>query len=142
MLRVINFIRLNQFYLKGLYNTHQSSAVWAHTWRSCMKEHTPQFKEAGNEQCIYVFREGADGTPIDFDTLRGVTLEPGEKLIILVMNTYNMLIMCTKNDRTLVDDFEAKTCTSFEAAPRQPVEQYLSMTVTRNRARRLLTLDN
>jgi hypothetical protein len=129
------------YMLKGLYGAHQSGAVWAHTWRSWMKEHAPQFKEAGNERCIYVFREGADGTPIDLDTLRGVTLEPGEKLIILVMNTDDMLIMYTANARTLVDDFEAKTCASFEAAPRQPVEQYLGMTVTRNRARRLLTLD-
>jgi hypothetical protein len=44
------------------------------TWRKC--------KEAGNERCVYVFRENDKGTPINLNELRGLTLETGEKLVI------------------------------------------------------------
>ena len=51
-----------------------------------MKIKQPKFQEAGNERCVYVLREGGDGTPSDLDTLRGIQLDPDEKIIILVMN--------------------------------------------------------
>ena len=54
---------------KGLYGAHQSGAVWAETWRKWIKEEAPQFKEAGNERCVYVFRENGKGTPIDLNEL-------------------------------------------------------------------------
>jgi hypothetical protein len=46
------------------------------------EEHAPQFKEAENEMCVYIMRLKADGTPVDLDIERGITLEEGEKLVI------------------------------------------------------------
>ena len=43
--------------------------------------------------------------------------------------------------RDEVDTFEKVLNQSFEATPRAPVDQYLGMHVTRNRAQRLLALD-
>jgi hypothetical protein len=62
-----------------------------------MKREQPQFVEAGNERVCYDFTEHADGTSVDLNTLRGLTLEPDEKLIILCMNTDGMLISYTEN---------------------------------------------
>ena len=126
---------------KGLYGAHQSGAVWAETWRKWIKEEAPQFKEAGNERCVYVFRENDTGTPIDLDKLRGVTLEPGEKLVILVMNTDDLLILYTDNALSLVDTLEQKICTSFEATPRAPVDQYLGLHITRDADGNYLSID-
>ena len=46
---------------KGLYGAHQSGAIWSKTWRAWMKEHASEFHEAGNERCVYVMRQDADG---------------------------------------------------------------------------------
>ena len=68
--------------LKGLYGAHQSGSVWAKTWREWMKQHYPEFHEAGTERCVYVMREAADGTPLDLSLARDIQLEPGERLVI------------------------------------------------------------
>ena len=127
--------------LRGLYGAHQSGAIWAQTWRNWMREHAPTFNEAGSERCVFVKREHADGTCVDLDKLRDITLEPGERLIILAMNTDDLLLLYTDSARVLVDDFETLLNESFEATPRAPVEQYLGMHVTRDRTKRLLSID-
>jgi hypothetical protein len=71
-----------------------------------MQEGAPQFKEAGNERCVYVMRVKAGGTPVDLDIERGILLEEGEKLVIIVMSTDDMLIAYTKNAKSFVDDFQ------------------------------------
>jgi hypothetical protein len=43
---------------------------------------------------------------VDLDKLRDITLEPGERLVILVMNTNDLLILSTDSARTEVDAFE------------------------------------
>jgi hypothetical protein len=127
--------------LRGLYGAHQSGAIWAQTWRNWVHQHAPDFKEAGSERCVFVKREHADGTCVDLDELRDITLEPGERLVILVMNTDDLLVLYTDSARAIVDDFESLLNLSFEATPRAPVEQYLGMHVTRNRERRFLAID-
>ena len=84
----------------------------------------------GNERCVYVMCQDADGKPINLDRAEGIKLDPKEKLIIIVMNTDDLLIMYTKNARTHVDEFEQKINQIFESTPRQPVEQYLSKPAT------------
>ena len=44
-----------------------------------MRERAPQIKEAGNERCVYIMRVKADGTSVDLDIERGISLEEGEK---------------------------------------------------------------
>ena len=127
--------------LKGLYGAHQSGAVWAKTWREWMKQHYPHFHEAGTERCVYVMREAADGTPLDLSLARDIQLEPGERLVILIMNTDDLLVLYNESARSIVDDFEKHLNTHFEATPRAPVEQYLGMHVSRDRTRRTLALD-
>ena len=127
--------------LKGLYGSRQGGAVWAKTFREWMKTSQPQFKEAGNERCVYVFREQGDGTPTDLDNLRGIQLAPDERIIILVMNTDDMLIAYSENARSLVDDFELTLNKSYEATPRVPLEYYLGLHVQRDRKSRVLSLD-
>ena len=61
-------------------------------------------------------RVKADGTPVDLDIERGISLEEGEKLVIIVMNTDNMLIAYTKNAKSFVDDFERILNESFDRA--------------------------
>jgi hypothetical protein len=112
--------------LKGLYGTRQGGALWAKTFRDWMRREQPQFVEAGNERVCYVFREGQDGQPIDLDKLRGITLESDEKMIILCMNTDDMLISYTDSARHLVDDFERSLNASYAATPRTPLEFYLA----------------
>ena len=129
------------YMLRGLYGTRQGGAVWAKTFRDWMKREQPQFVEAGNERVCYVFREHADGTSVDLDTLRGLTLEPNEKLIILCMNTDDMLISYTENARHLVDEFERTLNLSYECTPRVPLEYYLGMHIVRNREQRVLSID-
>ena len=106
-----------------------------------MKEHASEFHEAGTERCVYVMRQDAQGKPINLDKADGIKLQPSEKLVIIVMNTDDLLIMYTKNAKAHVDAFESKINTIFEATPRQPVEQYLGMHVARDRAKRLLSID-
>jgi hypothetical protein len=106
-----------------------------------VKTTLPLFAEAGAERCVYVKRQHADGTIVDLDKLRDITLEPGERLVILVMNTDDLLILYTDSARDEVDAFEKVLNQAFEATPRAPVDQYLGMHVTRNRAQRLLALD-
>ena len=130
------------WYIKrGLYGSRQGGAVWAKTFREWMKLKQPKFKEAGNERCVYVFRERGDGTPSDLDTMRGIQLEPDEKIIILVMNTDDMLISYSENARGIVDEFELTLNEAYEATPRAPIEYYLGMHIQRDRKNRLLTLD-
>ena len=129
------------YMIRGLYGTRQGGAVWAKTFRDWMKREQPQFVEAGNERVCYVFREHADGTSVDLDTLRGLTLEPNEKLIILCMNTDDMLISYTENARHLVDEFERTLNLSYECTPRVPLEYYLGMHIVRNREQRVLSID-
>jgi hypothetical protein len=88
-----------------------------------------------------VCREHGDGTPVDLTTLRGISLEPDEKLIILVMNTDDLLILYTESATSQVDDFERLINQSFDATPRAPVDQYLGMHVARDDDRQYLTLD-
>ena len=76
---------------------------------------------------------------VDLDKLRDITLEPRERLVILVMNTDDLLILNTDSARAEVDAFEKLLNQSFEATSRAPVDQHLGMhaTVTRNREKRL-----
>jgi hypothetical protein len=127
--------------LKGLYGTKQGGALWAKTFRDWMRREQPQFIEAGNERVCYVFREGYDGVPIDLDKLRGLTLEPNEKLIILCMNTDDMLIAYTDSARHLIDEFERSLNASYTSTPRTPLEYYLGMHVQRDREKRVLSID-
>ena len=106
-----------------------------------MKDKCPQFSEAGSERCVFVSRRRPDGTSIDLDELRGLTLEPDEELIILVMNTDDLLILYTDSARHSVDNLESLINASFEATPREPVEQYLGMHVTRDKEKGLLSID-
>jgi hypothetical protein len=129
------------YMLKGLYGTRQGGALWAKTFRDWMRREQPQFVEAGNERVCYVFREGQDGQPIDLDKLRGITLEPEEKLIILCMNTDDMLISYTDSARHLVDEFERSLNVSYTATPRTTLEFYLGMHVQRDRQKRVLSID-
>ena len=129
------------YMLKGLYGTRQGGALWAKTFRDWMRREQPQFVEAGNERVCYVFREGQDGQPIDLDKLRGITLEPDEKLIILCMNTDDMLISYTDSARHLVDEFERSLNASYAATPRTSLEFYLGMHVQRDREKRVLSID-
>jgi hypothetical protein len=126
---------------KGLYGAHQSGAAWATTFRRFMKERAPQFKEAGNERCVYIMREKADGSLVDLDIERGIMLEEKEKLVIIVMNTDDMLIAYTKNAKSFVDGFERVLDESFEATPREKAEYYMGMHIVRDRDRGLLGLD-
>ena len=99
-----------------------------------MKERAPQFKEAGNERCVYIMRVKTDGTTVDLDNERGISLlEEGEKLVIIVMNTDDMLIACTKNAESFVDNFERILNESFEATPCEKVEYYMGMHIVRDR---------
>ena len=129
------------YMLKGLYGTRQGGALWAKTFRDWMRREQPQFIEAGNERVCYVFREGQDGQPIDLDKLRGITLEPDEKLIILCMNTDDMLISYTDSARHLVDEFERSLNASYTTTPRTSLEFYLGMHVQRDRKKRVLSID-
>ena len=129
------------YMLKGLYGTRQGGALWAKTFRDWMRREQPQFVEAGNERVCYVFREGKDGQPIDLDKLRDITLEPEEKLIILCMNTDDMLISYTDSARHLVDEFERSLNVSYAATPRTTLEFYLGMHVQRDRQKRVLSID-
>jgi hypothetical protein len=129
------------FVTKGLYGAHQSGAAWSTTFRGFMKERAPQFKEAGNERCVYIMRVKADGTPVDLDIERGISLEKGEKLVIIVMNTDDMLIAYTKNANSFVDDFERILNEIFEATPREKVEYYMGMHIVRDRERGYLGFD-
>jgi hypothetical protein len=95
------------YMLKGLYGTKQGGALRGKTFRDWMRRELPQLIEAGNERVCYVFREGYDGAPIDLDKLRGLALEPNGILIILCMNTDDMLIVYTDSARHLVDEFRA-----------------------------------
>ena len=88
-----------------------------------------------------MFREQGDGTPTNLDDLRGIQLDPDEKIIILVMNTDDMLISYSDNARSLVDAFELELNQSYEATPRTPLEYYLGLHVQRDRKNRVLSLD-
>ena len=83
----------------------------------------------------------AHGAPIDLDKLRGLTLEPNEKLIILCMNTDDMLIAYTDSARHLVDEFERSLNASYTSTPRTPLEYYLGMHVQHDREKRVLSID-
>ena len=129
------------YMLRGLYGTRQGGAVWSKTFRQWMKERQPQFQEAGFERCVYVFREHPDGKPVDLNEPRGIKLEPEERLIILVMNTDDMLIAYTDSAREMVDEFERTLNLSYKTTPRVPLEYYVGMHIVRDREKRLLSID-
>ena len=129
------------YMLRGLYGTRQGGAVWSKTFRQWMKEKQPQFQEAGFERCVYVFREHPDGKPVDLNEPRGIKLEPDERLIILVMNTDDMLIAYTDSAREMVDEFERTLNLSYKTTPRVPLEYYVGMHIVRDREKRLLSID-
>ena len=126
---------------RGLYGAHQSGALWSQTWRTWVKDNLPDFREAGTERCVYVFRQHANGKPVDLEELRGISLEPDEELIILVMNTDDLLLLYTDSALARVNDLEALINKSFDATPREPVEQYLGLHVARDADRHYLCLD-
>ena len=105
-----------------------------------MKECAPQFKEAGNERCIYIMRVKSDGSPVDLDVEREIPLEEGEKLVIIVMNTDDMLIAYTKKAKSFVDDFERILNERF-SAPREKFEYNMGMHIVRDRVRGYLGFD-
>ena len=74
-----------------------------------MKEHASEFHEAGTERCVYVMRQDAQGNPINLDKADSIKLQPSEKLVIIVMNTDDLLIMYTKNAKEHVDAFESRS---------------------------------
>jgi len=51
---------------------------------------------------VYVMRESQELAPIDLDKLRGLKLENDEKIIIMIMNTDDMLIAYSDNARSLL----------------------------------------
>jgi len=53
-------------------------------------------------------RESEELAPIKLDELRGLEIEKNEKIIIMIMNTDDMLIAYSDNARDLVDSFEKK----------------------------------
>ena len=106
-----------------------------------MRDKCPQFSEAGTERCVFVSSKHGDGSPVNLEELRGIKLEPDEELIILVMNTDDLLILYTDSARHSVDDLEALINVSFEATPRTPVDQYLGMHITRDKDKGLLSID-
>ena len=57
------------------------------------------------------------------------------------MNTDDLLILYTDNALSLVDTLEEKICTSFEATPRAPVDQYLGLHITRDADGNYLSID-
>ena len=84
---------------KGLYGAHQSGSTWAKTFRIWMHKNYPQYVEAGNERCVYVIRESEELALINLDELRGLKIEKNRKIIIMIMNTDDMLIAYSDNAR-------------------------------------------
>jgi len=91
---------------KGVYGAHQSGSIWAKTFRTRMHKNYPQYVEDGNERCDYVMRESEELAPINLDELRGLKIEKNENIIIMIMNTDDMLIAYSDNSRDLVDSFK------------------------------------
>ena len=86
-------------------------------------------------------RESEELAPINLDELRELKIEKNGKIIIMIMNTDDMLITYSDNARELVDSFEKKLNNSFEATPRFKIEHYMGMHVLYNKQKGLLTLD-
>ena len=106
-----------------------------------MHQSYPQYVEAGNERCVYVMRKSEELAPINPDELRGLKIEKNAKIIIMIMDTDDMLIAYSDNARELVDSFEKKLNNSFEATPRFQIEHYMGMHVLYDKKKGLLTLD-
>ena len=87
-------------------------------------------------------RESEELAPINLD-LRGLKIEKNEKIIIMIMNTDDMLIAYSDNARDLVrvDSFEKKLNNSFEATPRSQIEHYMGMHVLYDQQKGILTSD-
>jgi len=51
-------------------------------------------------------RESEGLAPINLDELRGLKIEKNEKIIIMIMNTDDVLIAYSDNASDLVDSFE------------------------------------
>jgi hypothetical protein len=88
-----------------------------------------------------IMRVKVDGTPVDLDLVRGIALEEGEKLVIVIINTDDMLIADYKNANAFVDNFERTLNEGFEATPREVAEYYMSRHIARDRKRGLLGFD-
>jgi len=106
-----------------------------------MHKNYPQYIEAGNERCVYVMRESEELAPINLDELRGLKIEKNEKIIIMFMNTDDMLIAYSDNARDLVDSFEKKLNNSFEATPPSQIEHYMGMHVLYDQDQSIFTSD-
>ena len=79
--------------------------------------------------------------PIDLDKLRGITLEPDEKLIIFCVSTHDMMISYTDNARHLVDEFKRSLNAFYACTPRVPFEFYLGMHVQHDHSKGVLSID-
>jgi len=86
-------------------------------------------------------RDARIRAPINLDGLRGLKIEKNGKIIIMIMNTDDMLIAYSDNSRELVDSFEKKLNNSFEATPRSQIEHHVGMHVHYDQLKGLLTLD-
>ena len=86
-------------------------------------------------------RESEEFAPINLDELRGLKIEKNEDIIIMIMNTDDMLIAYSDNSRELVDSFEKKLNNSSEAPPRSQIEHYVGMHILYDQLKGLLTLD-
>jgi hypothetical protein len=65
----------------------------------------------------------------------------GEKLVIVIMSTDDLLIACSKNAKAFIDHFERTLNEIFEATPCEETEYYMSMHIARDRNRGLLGFD-
>jgi len=86
-------------------------------------------------------QESEELAHINLDELRGLKFEKNEKIIIMIMNTDDMLIAYSENARKLVDSFEKKLNNSFEATPRSQIEHYMGTHVLYDKKKSLLTVD-
>jgi len=86
-------------------------------------------------------RESEELAPINIDELRGAKNAKNEKIMIMIMNTDDMLITYSDNARDLVDSFKQKLHNSFEATPRSQIEHYMGMSVLYDQEKGILTLD-
>ena len=111
---------------KDLYGAHQSRSIWAKTFRAWLHKHYPKYVEARNERCVYVMRGWKELALIDLDEFWGQKIEKDEKIVIMIVNTDNMLISYSDNARQLVDSFEKKLIDCFEATPRPKIELKLA----------------
>jgi len=86
-------------------------------------------------------RKSEELAPINLDELRGLKIEKNERIIIMIMNTDDMLIAHPDNAKNLVYSFEKKLNNPFEATPRSQIEHYMGMHVLYDQQKGILTSD-